>query len=459
MEISSGSLALVCAICFIEGADMALYGISMRSWEIDFGMNINFLGNLELAGGLTLAISGPIWALMADAGIMKRKAMLVMGCTGWGLVTAAVALARVSYEILFCRILVSCMLCSVMPLTQSVIADISTPANRGRYFALVGTAGTTGVIVCQLLATAISNKDVYGIRGWRLSFVAIGSFSILLAGLLSLFGHIPESKRPNYAPSGILLRKHFGQMMDLFKIKSFCVIVGQGLFGMTACRTLHFLVLWYQYSGMSDASAGILSSAMVAGGFLGNLCGGCIGDLVAAWSRWHGRQTMATASLLCSLPLLACMFGPAAFWGTSNTFWYVAPLSFGIGLSTSWTVAGCNRPVLAEISSGKASTMALDWSLELAFGAILGPSIVTAVSGLLGYRSSTLPVADMSREQLQENASALAAAMLGITAVCYAVCALIYCVLHCTYQRDAEHASLEELKKREKSYCSLKQHA
>merc|ERR1712079_278456 len=113
------------------------------------------------------------------------------------------------------------------------------------------------------------------------------------------------------------------------------------------------------------------------------------------------------------------IFGPAAFWGASNTFWYLAPLCFGLGLSTSWTVAGCNRPVLAEISPGKASTMALDWSLELAWGAIFGPSIVMVASGILGYRSSALPVAEMSQQQLHENASALAAAILGITTVSY----------------------------------------
>lgn len=467
MEISTGTLVLVCAICFIEGADMALYGISMRSWEIDFSMNIRFLGSLELLGGLTLAICGPFWALMADAGIMTRKAMLVMGCSGWGLVTAAVALASSSYQILFCRILVSCMLCSVMPITQSIIADISTPTNRGRYYALVGTSGTTGVIMCQLLATAISNRDVNGIRGWRLSFVTVGSFSFLLAGLLSVFGHIPESKEPAHLQPEIMTRKQFGQifmmkqfgqMMELLRIKSFCVIVSQGLFGMTAARALGFKVLWYQYCGLSDASAGILVSLSTAGAFLGNLCGGCIGDMVAVWSRWHGRQTMATISLLCSLPLLAFIFGPVAFGGNSSTFWYFAPLSFGIGLSTSWTVAGCNRPVLAEISSGKASTMALDWSLELAFGAIFGPSIVTAASGIFGYSSSTLAVADMSQQQRHENASALAIAMLGITTVCFTTCALIYCVLHFTYEEDAERASMEELKRKEGTRLSKKQY-
>ena len=103
----------------------------------------------------------------------------------------------------------------------------------------------------------------------------------------------------------------------MLRIRTFRVIVAQGLFGMgaqpqallrqpalrppvgarsnnsnhpwryghrpVAAKTQVFVVLWYQYGGLSDADAGAVAALAGLGGLLGNVLGGVVGD-------WAHRQ-------------------------------------------------------------------------------------------------------------------------------------------------------------------------
>jgi predicted MFS family arabinose efflux permease len=50
-----------------------------------------------------------------------------------------------------------------------------------------------------------------------------------------------------------------------------------------AAKTQVFVVLWYQYGGLSDADAGAVAALAGLGGLLGNVLGGVVGD-------WAHRQ-------------------------------------------------------------------------------------------------------------------------------------------------------------------------
>merc|ERR1719247_1834923 len=87
-------LTMLCLIATLEGADMMLLGATFHALERDLGILPVHLASLAMAQALLQAFSGPAWGTCADRGFLRRKTILAIGCTGWGIVTIGLGRAN-----------------------------------------------------------------------------------------------------------------------------------------------------------------------------------------------------------------------------------------------------------------------------------------------------------------------------------------------------------------------------
>ena len=80
-------------------------------------------------------------------------------------------------------------------------------------------------------------------------------------------------------------------------MRTFLLIVSQGIFGSVPWNALSFSTMWLQYVGFSDATASLVTGMAILGVCLGNILGGYLGDAAAARLPDTGRVRVAQTSV------------------------------------------------------------------------------------------------------------------------------------------------------------------
>ncbi|EAK89024.1 12 transmembrane domain protein MFS family sugar transporter [Cryptosporidium parvum Iowa II] len=190
-SIALRSIAIVCLAASLDGCDEQLLPASLRALEVDLKLSPKDLGNIILCQILCLALSCPIWGLLADR--YSRKYILATGVTVWGFVTILLAFSSSYWEVLITRAVNGAFLGSVGPLAQSVLADTLNSKNRGLGFGMIQLSSCVGRVFGAVLTTSISQKLIVGFQGWRFAFLLVGVLSAILGGIIVfLMDEIPH---------------------------------------------------------------------------------------------------------------------------------------------------------------------------------------------------------------------------------------------------------------------------
>lgn len=112
---------------------------------------------------------------------------------------------------------------------------------------------------------------------------------------------------------------------------------------------LVFFTLFLQLSGMSNAAASALVALLLAGGGLGGLLGGYVGDRAAKLSANHGRILATQLSVGLGVPGAVLIFKYLPMDGEPPTVALYAVAIFFFALLTSWPAPCFNNPAFAEI--------------------------------------------------------------------------------------------------------------
>lgn len=431
------TLGFLAAISAIEGADLQLLPSSFRALERTLGLSPSHLASLGLAQALTQCTSGPLWGSLADNG-WSRKMLLVLGAFSWGLLTWLLAVVTDFYSMIGLRALNGVALAALLPISQSMIADITQPHERGLFFGYLTCAGNVGVISSAILTTSISNRTIWGFDGWRVAFALVAFASFVLAIGTLWFMKEPVAHYRAQPLSWSVVSKKFLKYMS---IPSFLVIVTQGAFGSIPWSALSFMIMFYQYIGVSDFESSLLFGFSIISGGFGAILGGYVGDRLTRWSRNHGRPLTAQISVASGIPLIFVVLSivPAR----ASSFGLYLGFMVVLSLLATWCSSGVNRPIITEIVGKRDRASMVAWlvALDGSIAAFLGAPVV----GLLAerffeYHPSTQQVADMPTSQKTENARALSKAMLFCTVGPWILCLLSYSFLHFTYGRDIVRA-------------------
>lgn len=435
------TIGLLFLVCVVEGADAQLLPSTFRALEADLGLSPTNLAHLGLMQGLAMAASAPVWGSLADHG-WPRKWLLSGGAVGWGTVTILLGVVTSMSGMLVLRFLNGVCLGTLTPVSQSLVADLTRKNERGFFFGIGQLGINFGAIMCAVFAASVSNETLLGVRGWRVAFAVIGILSLGLALLLMTFMSEP-ARLDDHEPLTVALA--LSRFRGYWRITTFKVIVGQGVFGSIPWSALSFSILFFQYCGISDFWSAMLYGFTIACCGIGGLAGGLIADWLASLTPNHGRALAAQISVIAGVPIIATLLEVVP--ADPSSFWAYVVLMGSFGLTASWCGTGVNRPIMSEIvdDRGRASIIAWLTALEGSSAAIFGGPVVGLLAEhYFGYEVSKLQVSEMPAGLRHSNAQALSDAMLFCCIGPWVICFCFYSYLHVTYGPDvakAEEAS------------------
>lgn len=431
---------LLYLVCLVEGADLQLLPSTFRSLEIAVGLTPTRLAILSMCQALTQSVAAPLWGILVDSG-WSEKWLLVGGSMAWGILTLLLAGITEWYPMLLLRTLNGIALATLTPVSQTIIAKGSVPAERGYFFGMCELALCMGQLLCAVLATSISNEVVFGMDGWRFAFCVVAVASIVLAILLSLLLH----STGQHEPKEVSISAEIDNFCHCCSIRTFRIIVLQGCFGSIPWSALAFAIMFFQYVGISDVEAAVLFSMFLIALGLGNLLGGFIGDSLTKWSRYHGRPLTAQISVASGIPLIIWLL--AFIPRRPSSVVHYGALMCLFGLTASWCKTGVNRPICTEVVPASGQARILSWlvALEGSVAACLGASLAGILAErVFGYEPQRADDLDsISPELRSRNTNALAMGMLWMCVLPWMVCFIVYAFLHFTYRHDVENSAKE----------------
>ncbi|OEH79047.1 major facilitator family protein [Cyclospora cayetanensis] len=383
--------AVLNVVCGIEGIDMQLMPASFKVLQSDFHWALQDLGSLVFYQSASQAIAGLIWGVLADRS--SRVQLLSLGCAGWGIVSIFLGSSTAFWQFALLKVLNGIAMASIGPVAQSLIADLFPPTMRGEHYGWLQLFLCAGCIMGAMIGGSVANiTAIEGVKGWRLAFFSAGVLSLFVASLVQLLAKEPPRNQVtlvNELPLDLVKnsnKQQKGAFTDFYQrchnfcraalSRTFLLLLLQGVCGYIPLHAFQFYTLYFQYVGMPDWQASLLTACPLVGGLLGSLFGGWLGDQAERWSEFHGRPLVGQLGTLLALPLI--YIGLLGIPRRPEFFGLYAIDMLVLGFAISWCPSGVNRPILSEIvePDSRATVFATQIAVEGSVSALLGSPVI-----------------------------------------------------------------------------------
>ncbi|VWU49216.1 pantothenate transporter, putative [Hepatocystis sp. ex Piliocolobus tephrosceles] len=476
------SLAVVNVAAGLDGCDDQLLPASFRALEADLNLHPSLLGYITLAQTLMLSLFSPIWGFLSDR--YSRKGMLVFGTALWGVATILLANINDFAHIVFFRAINGMALGSIGPISQSILADAAKNENLGLSFGLVQLSSSIGRLIGGVVTTTVALNYYGGIRGWRLCFITVGVLSILLSIIVAFFVDDaprqvrkkpftiptsqlkddvansatnggdnvtrPDSLRSEYSQSYILYQNIKELLRDSLSKKSIIIILLEGFTGTIPWLALSFNTMFFQYCGLSDLQAAVITGCLLIGSALGGVIGGHFGDIMHDISDTHGRPLLGQIAMFGRVPLVFFIY--TIIPKKSESFELFSLACFLLGLSSIAGVA-VNRPIVSDIirPDYRGTVFSLTIAIEGVGSSLIGaPLFGYLAEKVFSYENTSLLISEMPDQLRSNNAEALSKTLFYMTLIPWIMSFIFYSLLHFTYGK--EYRNMNQIIEREYKY-------
>lgn len=445
------TLLLVNLAGIMERADESLLPGVYKEVGLALHTDPTGLGSLTLLRSMVQAACYPLAAYMAIR--HNRAHVIALGAFLWSAATFLVAFSSTFFQVAVSRALNGIGLALVAPAIQSLVADSTDDANRGTAFGWLQLTANIGSILGGLCSVLIAPLTFMGIPGWRVAFYIVGVISVIVGVLVRVFANDPHfvkdgvdvSNQPGSRKPFCTEVKDLVREADtVIKIRSFQIIVAQGVTGSFPWSALSFAPMWLELIGFSHGKTAFLMGLFVAASSLGGLFGGKMGDFLSTRLPNSGRIILAQISSASAIPLAAILLlvlpddpSTAAIHGLILVL---------LGLFVSWNAPATNNPIFAEIvpEKSRTSVYALDKSFESILSSFAPPIVGILAQHVYGYK----PIPEGSSRSTEiatdrENAASLAKALYTSIGLPMAACCFIYSFLYRSYPLDRDRARME----------------
>ena len=201
--------------------------------------------------------------------------------------------------------------------------------------------------LAEKLAGTFAAASIIWFSNWQMPYLAVGLLSlfaaILTPRILVVTGNAGDEKVDSKSSGGDDKKKMtLGQIVRrITRIPAFLCLVGQGIFGGIPWDMMSFLLLLYEWRGLSREQIVSIQFSKGISGTIGNLLGGFLGDRFAHLPR--GRIYVA----LTSKVLGTTAYGMFLFSTTYKSIFFWVNVFFVIA---GWPRAGVLRPMTAEMA-------------------------------------------------------------------------------------------------------------
>lgn len=220
----------------------------------------------------------------------------------------------------------------------------------------------------------------------------------------------------------------------VLSIRSFQVIILQGIVGSLPWNAMVFFTLWLQLLGFSDFSASFMLALFHFGTALGGVLGGAIADNMSVSYPNSGRIMVAQFSVFAGLPLSFLLLYFLPLMGINGMSILYGMVLFIMGSTISWSQAACNSPIFADIVPRAlySKVYAFDRSFEGAIAATAAPVVGIISERVFGFQGDV----SSARGANSENAASLGKSLLVSLVVPWTLCFIFYSGLYWTYPKD-----------------------
>ncbi|KAK9844419.1 hypothetical protein WJX74_002206 [Apatococcus lobatus] len=430
------------------------------------------LGTLTFARALVQAISSPLSGILGDA--YDRTHIVTFGCLLWGIMTTAIGFSQSLSQAMISCAFNGLGLALVIPCVQSLVADYHPSEARGQAFGLMGLTSSFGGLVGGFFATNVGASQPLGLEGWRFSFHLMAAISLVTAALIHYYASDPRpraslarlvSKAPPKSEDRLQREAILGhhddtsrkpvkldvkaaevarKIWDVLRIRTFQIIILQGIVGSLPWQAMLFFTLWLQILGFSSFTASVLIAIFTLGCAIGGFAGGFFGDAASRWAPNTGRILVAQFSVLLSLPLSVLLLkglptrGAPSMEAHSKLYGFII---FFFGLMISWCGSN-NSAMFADIvpEQSRSTVYAFDRSFEGGVAALASPLVGLVAEKCFGFKGSLAETAEASSAEAMQNADALASSLLACLIVPWFLCLLFYTGLFWHFPRDKRDA-------------------
>lgn len=449
----SVSLLLINLAAIMEKADETLLPAVYREVGLAFGASPSQLGYLTFVRAFVQALASPLAGILAIR--YPRPSVVGFGTLFWAFSTAGVAISQNFTQCAVWRAVNGVGLAIVIPSLQSYIADSYNEGGRGLAFGWLSLVGCFGGIGGSMLATIMAGYTFGGYAGWRAAHILVALISAVIGCLVHMFVNEPKEalvraprvrklleaqsishRRDDAGDMAVISpsmwRDSWFAVQAVLKIRSFQIIVLQGLVGSLPWASMVFFTMWFELIGFGHEGAATLMGIFVAGCALGSLVGGWIADKAARKYPFSGRVMCAQFSSFMGIPFSWLLL--RALPQDSQSWLSFAVILAFMGLTISWCQASANSPIFADIVHTSHRTMiyAFDRAFEGSFSALAPPVVGLLAEKVYGYRVDEV----ISESGSQAEAFALSQGLFVMMAVPFGLCCLFYTPLYTTYKKD-----------------------
>ena len=286
-------LALLTALNLLNYLDRYVLSAVLKPLQEDLQLS-NFVGGSMATVFLVgFFATSPLFGSWADrASPSGRRSLVVLGVAVWSLATLASGMARGPWSLLAARAVVGIGEASYVTIAPTIIDEIALPSRRGRWLAIFYTAIPVGSALGYLTGGAVEHAT----HDWRQAFFVAGIPGLVLGVLCLLIREGPSAHgedppyRTPYRKAGhgdAVARERTGVLdsaRQLLRLPLYRdVVLGQCAYtfaiGGFAFWAPKYLAARY---GMEVGRASfVFGLVTVAGGAIGTLLGGFLGDRAA----------------------------------------------------------------------------------------------------------------------------------------------------------------------------------
>jgi predicted MFS family arabinose efflux permease len=258
----------------------------------DLALTDTALGALASAFTILYLLAAIPLGVLGDR--LTRPRLIAAGVTVWGAATFLSGLTWTYGQLFFARTLVGIGEASYGPTATSIVSDLFPKARRGFVNALFNAAIPLGGAIGVTLGSVVGSR-----WGWRAAFLVVGVPSFLLAAIAWRLKDPPRGVQDHLVHT---TAPPFRQgLLELCRTPTFVTICAVGMlvaFDVGAFN--HWLPLYlHRVKGLSVEQAGFWFGVLsAAGGLLGVVTGGVVGDFLARRTPAGHLLTIAVGFLL-----------------------------------------------------------------------------------------------------------------------------------------------------------------
>ena len=440
------TFGLMCILAVVARADEMILPAVYFEVAASLQCGPTFLGVITLSRGVAQSCAALLSGSLGSR--QGRITLISAGCILWALATAAVGASWNKGSIVVSRIFNGFGLGFTTPLVLAIVADLFPSSSRGAAYGAIGMASNAGAALGAVLATYLAGHERIGMAsGWRVAFWIVASVSIVLGAAIHFWARDPRlngtGKLGLNSNLGLSRADIITKTKAVLELRTFWVLVGQGVFFLVPWYALNYFTLWLELSGWTHARAASIRLCFDIGMAAGVVLGGKVSDWASlTWGGGGRRIATAQFSVGIGIPLwLGILLLP---WeNKANGAIGLSCLCFITGLLTQWEFPS-KASILAELVPPSASTsiFALSQAIEGVISAVSAPLAGLIAERAFGFSSrkkkSGVDDEVETQRQSETNAKALASAMAVCLAVSWFICVGTMGIAHKTFPADKE---------------------